>query len=243
MAQYRKRDPQQTLFQFKKRALVHFAVDPDQVYMTTRLAGKDTVFLPFNRGANTAGPATPSTPAATARPTCGRRSGSGTASSTSSGASSTSRPKRSKVDGKTVTNGDHDLPALPPARRGAEAGESRPQGGAGKSYLIQHSAGSGKVELHRVAGPSARQPARRRRPEGLRLGRGHHRPPRPRPAAPGHHLPVRAQAGRRRRRSTRTRPSSPRRSRPATPIIITTLQKFPFVTEKIGELPKRRYAP
>ena len=27
-----------------------------------------------------------------------------------------------------------------------------------------------------------------------------------------------------------------------TPIIITTLQKFPFVTEKIGELPKRRYA-
>jgi len=26
------------------------------------------------------------------------------------------------------------------------------------------------------------------------------------------------------------------------PIIITTLQKFPFVTEKIGDLPKRRYA-
>ncbi|MBE3074301.1 MAG: DEAD/DEAH box helicase family protein, partial [Actinobacteria bacterium] len=27
-----------------------------------------------------------------------------------------------------------------------------------------------------------------------------------------------------------------------TPIVITTLQKFPFVTEKIGQLPKRRYA-
>lgn len=27
-----------------------------------------------------------------------------------------------------------------------------------------------------------------------------------------------------------------------TPIIITTLQKFPFVTEKIGKLPNRRYA-
>jgi len=26
------------------------------------------------------------------------------------------------------------------------------------------------------------------------------------------------------------------------PIVITTLQKFPFVTEKIGDLPKRRYA-
>jgi type I restriction enzyme R subunit len=28
----------------------------------------------------------------------------------------------------------------------------------------------------------------------------------------------------------------------ATPIIITTLQKFPFVTEKVGELPNRNYA-
>jgi type I restriction enzyme R subunit len=26
------------------------------------------------------------------------------------------------------------------------------------------------------------------------------------------------------------------------PIVVTTLQKFPFVTEKIGDLPKRRYA-
>ena len=30
--------------------------------------------------------------------------------------------------------------------------------------------------------------------------------------------------------------------RPGAPIIITTLQKFPFVTEKIGKLPSRRYA-
>ncbi|MGM9319399.1 type I restriction endonuclease subunit R [Deinococcus aquaticus] len=33
-----------------KRALVHFAVSTDEVRMTTRLAGKDTQFLPFNRG-------------------------------------------------------------------------------------------------------------------------------------------------------------------------------------------------
>ena len=38
------------LFDFKKRALVHFAVDPDEVWMTTRLDGKETHFLPFNRG-------------------------------------------------------------------------------------------------------------------------------------------------------------------------------------------------
>ncbi len=40
------------LFDFKKRALVHFAVDPDEVWMTTRLDGKETSFLPFNRGNN-----------------------------------------------------------------------------------------------------------------------------------------------------------------------------------------------
>ena len=32
------------------RALVHFAVSNDLVYMTTKLQGGDTVFLPFNRG-------------------------------------------------------------------------------------------------------------------------------------------------------------------------------------------------
>jgi type I restriction enzyme R subunit len=49
--QYREdRDPREPLFQFKKRCLVHFAVDPDEVHMTTRLEGKKTVFLPFNKG-------------------------------------------------------------------------------------------------------------------------------------------------------------------------------------------------
>jgi type I restriction enzyme R subunit len=44
------RDPSDVIFQFKKRTLVHFAVDTDQVYMTTRLAGNRTHFLPFNLG-------------------------------------------------------------------------------------------------------------------------------------------------------------------------------------------------
>jgi type I restriction enzyme R subunit len=46
------RDERDLLFAFKKRALVHFAVDPDEVWMTTRLKGRETVFLPFNRGHN-----------------------------------------------------------------------------------------------------------------------------------------------------------------------------------------------
>jgi type I restriction enzyme R subunit len=39
------------LLQFK-RCLAHFAVDDDEVYMTTRLEGKHTYFLPFNQGNN-----------------------------------------------------------------------------------------------------------------------------------------------------------------------------------------------
>ncbi len=46
------RDPREPLFQFKKRALVHFSVDTDEVYMTTKLEGEKTKFLPFNLGYN-----------------------------------------------------------------------------------------------------------------------------------------------------------------------------------------------
>lgn len=49
--QYREdRGPRAPLFDFKKRALVHFAADTDEVQMTTRLAKDKTFFLPFNRG-------------------------------------------------------------------------------------------------------------------------------------------------------------------------------------------------
>jgi len=44
------RDLNDTLFRFKARALVHFAIDPNEVYMTTRIEGERTKFLPFNKG-------------------------------------------------------------------------------------------------------------------------------------------------------------------------------------------------
>ena len=40
----------EALLEFKRRALVHFAVSTDEVYMTTKLAGPNTYFLPFNKG-------------------------------------------------------------------------------------------------------------------------------------------------------------------------------------------------
>jgi type I restriction enzyme R subunit len=46
------RDPKELLFQFKKRALVHFTIDPDEVYFTTKLESSGTRFFPFNKGYN-----------------------------------------------------------------------------------------------------------------------------------------------------------------------------------------------
>ncbi|MGZ8902184.1 MAG: type I restriction endonuclease subunit R [Methylobacter sp.] len=51
--QYRfERDPKELMFAFKQRCLVHFAVDTELAFMTTKLEGKDTFFLPFNLGHN-----------------------------------------------------------------------------------------------------------------------------------------------------------------------------------------------
>tara|TARA_R110000764_G_scaffold160511_3_gene247997 strand:+ start:1088 stop:4147 length:3060 start_codon:yes stop_codon:yes gene_type:complete len=44
-----KRDTKQPLLNFA-RCIVHFAVDTDEAYMTTKLNGKNTFFLPFNKG-------------------------------------------------------------------------------------------------------------------------------------------------------------------------------------------------
>lgn len=51
MHQYRRdRDPMDLLF--KERALVHFALDEDEVFLTTRLLRASTEFRPFNLGTN-----------------------------------------------------------------------------------------------------------------------------------------------------------------------------------------------
>ncbi|WP_245671946.1 type I restriction endonuclease subunit R [Caryophanon latum] len=49
------RDPKELAFQLNTRFLVYFAVDHYEVFMTTKLAGRKTYFLPFNQGSNGAG--------------------------------------------------------------------------------------------------------------------------------------------------------------------------------------------
>lgn len=49
------RDPRELCFRFNSRILAYFCVDQLEACMTTKLAGKDTFFLPFNQGSNGAG--------------------------------------------------------------------------------------------------------------------------------------------------------------------------------------------
>ena len=49
------RDPREICFQFNKRILGYFCIDQLEGWMTTRLEGKNTYFLPFNQGSNGAG--------------------------------------------------------------------------------------------------------------------------------------------------------------------------------------------
>ena len=240
-AQYRRdRDPANVTF--ARRAVVHFAVDPDEVAITTRLAGASTQFLPFNRGSEDGGAGNPPNPDG----------------------------HRTAYLWEQVWHRDHWLDLLArfvqverpekgaAAERRAKTRIIFPrfhqwdvvrkleaharEHGAGQSYLVQHSAGSGKSNsiawlAHRLSSlhDAADRPVFDKVviiTDRLVLDRQlqdtiyqfEH----------AHGVVVRidkhsgqladALAGEQAR------------------IIVTTLQKFPFVLEKVGELPARRYA-
>ena len=149
IAQYRNdRDPNDLFF--AKRTLVHFAVDPDRAFITTRLKGRDTEFLPFNVGSNGAGKAGGAGNPRAVRgtiilpPISGSRSGSGITGWRSCSGSSMSRrrPRRGRRRTRTPRRGSSrgSTSGTPCRRWSAHAREH----GAGHNYLVEHSAGSGK---------------------------------------------------------------------------------------------------
>lgn len=86
------------------------------------------------------------------------------------------------------------LAALPPARRRPEAPRRRPRSGHRTAVPRPALGGERQVELHRMARPPADRPAgvrRAGRRDRVRLGRGRHRSPDPRPADPRHDQVVR----------------------------------------------------
>ena len=238
--QYKRRDAKLKLFQFKRRALVHFAVDAERVAMTTRLQGQDTAFLPFNRGCDGGAGNVP------------HPSGIRTAYlweevwqrdsfldiiarflhlERTVGQTSHSRHTREAL----VFPRYHQLDCV---RRLEDTARIE---GTGHDYLIQHSAGSGKSNSiawlayrlqslhdehdHKMFDSVVVVTDRRVLDKQLQdtIYQFEHKA--------GvvqcidQHSDQLATALER-----------------GTPIIITTLQKFPFVTEKVGQLPQRKYA-
>jgi type I restriction enzyme R subunit len=240
VAQYKHdRDPREPLFAFR-RCLAHFAVDTDLVFMTTRLRGGKTWFLPFNRG-HERGAGNPPNPSGF---------------KTSYVWEEVWRRKwlleildhfvvdRDSLDEKGKKTGErevifpryHQLEAV--RRLVAHAREN----GTGQNYLVEHSAGSGKSNsiawlCHRLVGLHDAKDQRvfdsivvvtdRRildqqlrstirsfaQVKGIVTAIEKHK---------SQELAEALMGGK--------------------DIIITTLQTFPFVAEKIGELPGHRFA-
>jgi type I restriction enzyme R subunit len=234
------RDPNELIFQFKKRTLVHFAVDPDEVYMTTRLKGKETQFLPFNRG-NGAGAGNPDNP-----------NGYKTAYlweevwQRDSFLDILARFIHLEIDerevgGKLVRKESLIFPRyhqLDSVRRLERAARTE---GSGNNYLIQHSAGSGKSNsigwlAHRLSNLYDKKDVkvfdsivvitdRLVLDQQLQntIYQFEHKA--------GVVQKIDEDSG-----------QLAQSLKDTVPIIVTTLQKFPFVTDKVGDLPQRKYA-
>jgi type I restriction enzyme R subunit len=146
------RDQRQPLLQFG-RCLVHFAVDTNEVWMTTHLKGKDTVFLPFNQGISP-GRVTPPGPGPQGagnpdnphgyrtaylwREVFTRKSLGGIIQHFVRFVGFDNKPRKEKVDKAIFFPRYHQLNVV------REIIADATVHGTGHRYLIQHSAGSGK---------------------------------------------------------------------------------------------------
>ena len=233
--QYRTdRDPRNRTL---RRAVVHFAVDTEKVAMTTQLAGKATRFLPFDRG-HDMGAGNPPNPDGHRTSYLWERVWQRDAwlDLLQRFVHVEPAPMGSRAQKNVVFPRFHQWDAVL-----ALTGDARTQG-AGTDYLVQHSAGSGKSNTiawlaHRLSSLHDADDTKvfdkvvvitDRRVLDKQLQEtiyqfDHTRGVVVRIDQDSQQL-AEALAGEQAR------------------IVITTLQKFPFVTEKIGELPRRRYA-
>lgn len=152
-----------TIFDFRNRVLVHFAVDLFEVHMTTRLNGENTYFLPFNQGSNGSGnvggagnPLNPNgyqTAYLWEKVLCKDR-----LMEILHKYMHLKKEDKKDADGKVISTEEtlifpryHQLDVVTKLLEDVKAN------GAGKNYLIQHSAGSGKSNsiawlAHRLSG-------------------------------------------------------------------------------------------
>ena len=150
------RDQNDLIFKFKKRALVHFAVDTDEVRMTTRLSGRNTHFLPFNRGDGT-GAGNPENPWGYKTAYLWEQ-----VLERDSFMDILARfvhlqvEEKKKVGGKKIRSEAMIFPRYHQLDSVRKMVSDAKQAGTGNNYLVQHSAGSGKSNsiawlAHRLA--------------------------------------------------------------------------------------------
>ncbi|MDE3203489.1 MAG: type I restriction endonuclease subunit R [Acidobacteriota bacterium] len=238
--QYRSdRDPKNVTV--ARRALVHFAVDPERVAMTTKLAGQATRFLPFNLG-NEGGAGNPPNPNGHRTAYLWERVWARDAwmdllarfihvDRPQTGSAASRRAAETVIFPRY-----HQWDAV--LNLEADAKESGP----GKSYLVQHSAGSGKSNTiawtaHRLSNLHSTSDEKifdkvvvitdrvildRQLQETIYQFE--------------HARGVVVKIDQNSQQLADALGGEQAR------IVITTLQKFPFVLDKIGSLPQRSYA-
>ncbi len=234
------RDNRELLFKFKKRTLVHFAVDQDEIFMTTKIEGDKTYWLPFNQG-NKKGKGNPHNP-----------NGYRTAYLWEDILQKDSwmeilqrfmhlQKEEYTFEGRTRTKEKIIFPRYHQLDAVRKITLDVLKNNAGENYLIQHSAGSGKSNsiawlAYRLSSLHNNQNARifdavivitDRRVLDKQLQDTifqfeHKQGVVQKIDQDSSQLASSLQQG--------------------TNIIITTLQKFPYVVEKVGELPNRKYA-
>jgi len=136
----RDRDPRELLFGFG-RCAVHFAVDDNEVRFCTHLKGKGSWFLPFNRGWND-GAGNPPNPEGLKTDYLWK------IILTPAGLTNILENYTQIVEEKNERTGKKKRVQIWPRYHQLDVVRkllaAAPQGGVGKRYLIQHSAGSGK---------------------------------------------------------------------------------------------------
>jgi len=254
--QYRKarppKDPKtkepEPLLQFKTRALVHFAVSTDEVFMTTKLEGDATSFLPFNRGKpdglGGAGAGNPPAPNGKGYPTwylweqVWRRD---VWLDVLGNFLHLEKKKDFDANGREVTRESIIFPRYHQLDGVLKLLLTTAEEGVGHTYLVQHSAGSGKSNsiawasyrlanvhdasdekiFHSVIVVTDRRVLDAQLQETI--AQFEHK------AGVVEKIDVDSN-------------QLAKALRDGTPIVVTTLQKFPFILDKVGELKNRRYA-
>jgi len=153
------RDPKgQPLLGFGTRAVVHFALDDDEVWMTTKLAGDKTHFLPFNRGTAYGGKGNPPNPTGPAVSYLWEQVLQRDAWLNVLGALMFLKHDTDEdpITGKTTKSATLVFPRFHQWKAVTDLTDAVRTEGPGHRYLIQHSAGSGKTNTiawtaHRLA--------------------------------------------------------------------------------------------